>query len=137
MDQNAASLSLHSASLKTSSLVKHRAAEVLGRNAEDEVAGHWRSKGFGVLAQRLRTGAGEIDLVVANADVLVFVEVKARKTMAQAAYAVSPRQQARLLEAASAALATHGDWERPCTRFDVALVYPGGVSHIEDAIRYN
>jgi putative endonuclease len=119
------------------SLVKHRAAEVLGRNAEDEVARHWRDKGFGILAQRLRTGAGEIDLVVANAEVLVFVEVKARKTMAQAAYAVSPRQQARLLEAASVALATHEDWERPCTRFDVALVYPGGVAHIEDAIRYN
>ena len=122
---------------QTNSLVKHRAAESLGRVAEDEVALHWQSKGFGILAQRLRTGAGEIDLVVANAEVLVFVEVKARKTMAEAAYAVSPRQQARLLEAAGVALATHEGWERPCTRFDVALVYPGGVSHIEDAIRYN
>ncbi len=135
MDQNAASLK--GEFLKPLSLAKHRAAEILGRNAEDEVALHWRSKGFGILARRLRTGAGEIDLVVANAEVLVFVEVKARKTMAQAAYAVSPRQQARLLEAAGAALAAHEGWERPCTRFDVALVYPGGVSHIEDAIRYN
>ncbi len=68
---------------------------------------------------------------------LVFVEVKARKTMAEAAYAVSPRQQARLLEAASLALATHSHWERPGVRFDVALVYAGGIEHIEDAIRYN
>ncbi len=122
---------------QASSLVKRRAAENLGRIAEDEVALFWQGKGFAILAQRLRTGAGEIDLVVANAGVLVFVEVKARKTMAEAAYAVSPRQQARLLEAASLALATHEDWDRPSVRFDVALVYAGGIEHIEDAIRYN
>ena len=118
-------------------LVKRRAAETLGRSAEDEVALIWQGKGFEILAQRLRTGAGEIDLVVASAAMLVFVEVKARKTTAEAAYAISPRQQARLLEAASLALATHEDWQRPAVRFDAALVCPGGIAHIEDAIRYN
>ena len=135
--QNTITLAKPNALAKQNTLAKHRAAETRGRVAEDEVAQYWRRKGFGVLAQRLRTGAGEIDLVVANAQALVFVEVKARKTLAEAAYAVTPRQQARLLGAASLALAMHEDWERPCTRFDVALVHPGGVSHIEDAIRYN
>jgi putative endonuclease len=117
--------------------VKRRAAETLGRNAEDDVAMLWKAKGFSVLAQRLRTGAGELDLVVADRETLVFVEVKARRSMAEAAYAVSPRQQARLLEAASTALAAHEDWHRPCIRFDVALVCNGAIEHIEDAIRYN
>jgi putative endonuclease len=117
--------------------VKRRAAETLGRNAENDVALLWQAKGFSVLAQRLRTGAGELDLVVADHETLVFVEVKARRSMAEAAYAVSPRQQARLLEAANMALATHEDWHRPCTRFDVALVCNGAIEHIEDAIRYN
>jgi len=111
------------------------AAESRGRAAETAVARRWQARGYDVLAQRLRTGAGEIDLVVANPEKLVFIEVKSRKSFADAAYAVLPRQQARLLEAAGAALAAHQDWERPETRFDVALVCNGEIRHIPDAIR--
>jgi putative endonuclease len=114
-----------------------RQAEARGREAEDSVAAIWRSRGYDVLAQRLRTASGEIDLVVADPSTLVFVEVKARKSFSQAAYAVLPRQQSRLLEAASVALAEHAEWERPVTRFDVALVCNGAIRHIRDAIRYN
>jgi putative endonuclease len=123
--------------LQPLSCVKRRIAETLGRKAEDMVALELQAKGFHVLAQRLRTGAGEIDLVLADAETLVFVEVKARNSLAEAAYAIAPRQQARLLEAASLALALHEDWQRPATRFDVALVCHGTTHLIEDAIRYN
>jgi len=116
--------------------VERRKAEARGREAEDSVAAIWRSRGYSVLARRLRTGSGEIDLVVANSATLVFVEVKARNSFGQAAYAVRPRQQARLLEAAGAAMAEHVEWHRPDTRFDVALVCNGAVRHIRDAIRY-
>ena len=122
---------------KTSSIVNRRAAEAKGRAAEDEVAARLRNRGLTILARRLRTGAGEIDLVAADDQSLIFIEVKARRTLTEAAYAVSPRQQARLLEAASVALAHRPDWARPCTRFDVALVSGGAVSIIEDAIRYH
>ena len=115
---------------------KRRAAEVLGRGAEDIVAKRLEGQGFAILARRLRTGAGEIDLVVADAGRLVFVEVKARGCLADAAYAVSPRQQARLLAAASAALAQHEEWARDEIRFDVALVAGGRVEMLVDAIRY-
>jgi putative endonuclease len=113
-----------------------RHAERRGRAAEDTVAERWQAAGFNILARRLRTGAGEIDLVAANVDRLVFIEVKARDSFTAAAHAVPPRQQARLLEAAGAALATHADWQRPETSFDVALVCGGAIHHIEDAIRY-
>lgn len=118
------------------SSLQRRQAEARGRLAEDSVAAVWRSQGFSVLARRLRTKSGEIDLVVADSATLVFVEVKARNSFTQAAYAVQPRQQARLLEAAGAALAEHADWQRADTRFDVALVCGGAVCHIRDAIRY-
>ncbi len=95
-----------------------------------------RRRGFTVLARRLRTGSGEIDLVVADGRTLVFIEVKARRSFAVAALAVGPRQQARLFQAASLALALHPEWERANTRFDVALVCGGRVEMIEDAIRY-
>jgi putative endonuclease len=115
---------------------KRRAAEISGRTAERDAAAHLAGQGFTILAQRLRTGVGEIDLVLADRDTLVFVEVKARSSLAQAAYAVSPRQQARLLEAATVAMARHPEWARSCTRFDVILYASGVCQHIEDAVRY-
>lgn len=87
------------------------------------------------MAQRLRTPAGEIDLVVADAETLVFVEVKARRCLSDAAYAVLPRQQMRLLNAAESAMAAYPDWCRPSARFDVALVSGGMIEQIKDAIR--
>ncbi len=116
---------------------KRRKAEAQGRFAEAAVASLWAEKGFTVLAQRLRTGAGELDLIVADPRTLIFIEVKARSSLAEAAYAIPARDQARLLGAADAALALHPDWARPDTRFDVALVAHGTVQHIEDAIRYH
>ena len=113
-----------------------RAAEAFGRRAENSVAASWQARGYDVLARRLRNEAGEIDLIVADAQTLVFVEVKARRG-GDAAYAVLPRQQRRLLLAAEAALAAHQAWQRPVMRFDVALVGGGAIEHIEDAIRYN
>ena len=122
---------------KPSAPARRRKAERLGRGAEEEVARRLEAQGFAVLARRLRTKAGEIDLVVADAQLLVFVEVKARGCLADAAYAVSARQQARLLEAASLALAAHEDWARPDIRFDVALVAGAAVAIVADAIRYS
>jgi putative endonuclease len=116
---------------------KRRAAEALGRGAEDIVAARLEEQGFTVLARRLRTKSGEIDLVVADAGSLVFVEVKARGCIADAAYAVSARQQLRLLEAASLALATHEEWARDEIRFDVALVAGARIEILADAIRYS
>jgi len=114
---------------------KRQAAESRGRSAEAFVAQHWQELGFSVLAQRLRTKAGEIDLIVADAETLIFVEVKSRKSFAQAAHAIMPRQQSRLFQSASSALADHDDWARSNMRFDIALVCNGAVEHIHDAIR--
>lgn len=116
---------------------KRQAAEMRGRAAEASVAAIWQAQGFNVLAQRLRTRSGEIDLVVADPETLVFIEVKARKTFEDAAYALLPRQQMRLLQAADSALGLHADWSRPNIRFDVALVCDGKILNIEDAIRQN
>ncbi len=118
-------------------LARRREAQALGRGAEDLVAEQLQAAGYTILAQRLRTKAGEIDLVVAEDRRLIFIEVKARPRLAEAAYAVSARQQARLLEAAGVALATRPEWAREETRFDVALIAGGAVQMIKDAIRYS
>jgi len=115
--------------------IRRQAAESQGRIAEAFVAQLWESKGFSVLARRLRTKAGEIDLIVADPSMLVFIEVKSRKSFGQAAHAVAPRQQIRMYQAADSALADHDEWNRPNIRFDIALFCNGSVEHIHDAIR--
>jgi putative endonuclease len=95
-----------------------------------------QADGWTVLAQRLRTEAGEIDIVAATADILAIVEVKARPTLADAALALGVRQQARLLAAAEIVLARHPDWARQGMRFDLIVVDASGtVRRIADAFR--
>ena len=48
----------------------------IGRLGEQAAAEHLRRRGFEILARNVRTAAGEIDLVAAGAQAIVFVEVK-------------------------------------------------------------
>src|SRR6476469_4579760 len=71
-----------------------------GLSAETRAAAFLMAKGYRILAQRFRTRYGEIDIVARRRNLLTFVEVKARATLDAAAYAVTARQQARIIEAA-------------------------------------
>lgn len=113
---------------------RHR-AEAAGRTAETTAAAWYETQGFVTLARRLRTSRGEIDLVVADAASIIFVEVKARRSVRVAAESVTPRQQARLVGAAEIALAENASWHRDATRFDVILVVSGAIISIPDAFR--
>ena len=92
--------------------------------------------GWVVHARRLRTAAGEIDIVAEKDGLLAIVEVKARPTLADAAAALTARQRARLLAAAEILLAEHPDWGTNGVRFDVMVVdATGAVRRIADAFR--
>ena len=58
-----------------------------GLSAEARAAAFLTVKGYRILAKRFRTPYGEIDLVARRRNVVVFVEVKARATLDDAAYA--------------------------------------------------
>ena len=89
-----------------------------------------------MLARRFRTEAGEIDIIAAQPDLLAIIEVKARRTLADAALALTPRQRDRLLAAAEIVLAEHPDWARPGMRFDLIVVdAAGSIRRIADAFR--
>jgi putative endonuclease len=89
-----------------------------------------------VLARRFRTEAGEIDIIAAQPDLLAIIEVKARRTLTDAALALSARQRGRLIAAADIALAEHPEWAREGMRFDLMLVdSTGTVRRIADAFR--
>lgn len=115
------------------------ARRVFGLVAESEAERYLRRKGYRILDRNVRSPSGELDLVAQVADVLVFVEVKARRTEAcgGALYAVDARKQARLIRLAAQYLAQHRLRNRTC-RFDVVLCTggtdkPETIQHIEHA----
>jgi putative endonuclease len=111
-------------------------AYVRGTAAEAAACASLMRDGWTVLGRRLRTEAGEIDVVAATPDLLAIVEVKARPTLADAAMALGARQRARLLAAAEIVLAEHPEWARPGMRFDLMVVDAAGtVRRIADAFR--
>ena len=56
---------------------KRTAAEKRGRAGETLAALYLRFKGYRILAQRVRTPVGEIDLIAEKSGIVAFVEVKA------------------------------------------------------------
>jgi putative endonuclease len=99
----------------------------VGLSAESRAAAFLIAKGFRILARRWRSPAGEIDIVARRRALLVFVEVKARERLDDAAWSVTERQRARIAAAAEIWLAQHGDPRIRDIRFDAMLVAPGRI----------
>ncbi len=95
-----------------------------GISAESRAAAWLMAKGYRILAKRFRTPYGEIDIVARRRNLVAFVEVKARGSLDDAAYAVTPRQQARIIEAAQAWLMAHPEHAEFDLRFDAMLIVP-------------
>ncbi|NLZ44423.1 MAG: YraN family protein [Clostridia bacterium] len=77
-------------------------------------------KGYVILDRNFRTRYGEVDLVAEDGEVLVFVEVKARRSLnyGSGAEAVTRMKQQRLIRAALNYMHRRGWQNRPC-RFDL------------------
>ena len=103
---------------------ERQVAFALGLSAESRAAAMLVAKGYRIVARRWRSPVGEIDIVARRRRTLVFVEVKARERLDDAAEAVIGRQQRRIIAAAEAWLATHPDDVDSDIRFDVMLVAP-------------
>ncbi len=107
-----------------------------GVGAEAAACAALLADGWAILAQRLRTPAGEIDIIAERDGLLALVEVKSRPTLAGAAFSLGPRQRARLIAAGEIVLAGQPGWGRAGVRFDVMLVDAAGqVRRIADAFR--
>jgi putative endonuclease len=100
------------------------AAFQTGLSAESRACAWLIAHGYRVLARRFKTPVGEIDIVVKRRNLVAFVEVKARASLDDAAYAVTPRQQLRIIAAAQAFLAQNPQYEQYDMRFDAILVAP-------------
>lgn len=110
----------------------------LGRRGEDVAHRFLQRAGFVIVDRnyRMASGAGEVDLIGWEQDMLVFVEVKSRNTDAYGApdRAVGLQKQSSLIRAARE-YARHAEvpWDR--VRFDVVNVVfakPMAVTHFRN-----
>src|SRR5688572_11087070 len=89
-----------------------------GLSAESRAAAFMIAKGFRILARRWKSPVGEIDIVARRRKLLVFIEVKARERLDDAAWSVTERQRARIVAAAEAWLAVNQEVSFQDIRFD-------------------
>ena len=113
--------------------------KLFGQAGESAAEEYLRRKGYRILARNLRSPLGELDLVAEDGQVLVFVEVKARRTdvFGGAIHAVHHRKQGKLIQLAAQYLARHHIKNRLC-RFDVVLLQGSDavapqIEHIQNA----
>ncbi|HEX5182522.1 MAG TPA: YraN family protein [Allosphingosinicella sp.] len=98
-------------------------AERGGRRAETIAAWWLRLRGWAILARRVRTPVGEVDLVARRGRTIAFVEVKARASAEQAAFALDD-YRLRRVAAAAEALAHRYVRAGDDLRIDAILVVP-------------
>jgi putative endonuclease len=95
-----------------------------GRGGEEIAASHLAERGLTILDRNVRFGDGEIDLVAEEGRVLVFVEVRRRRTgrAGTAAESVTARKRARVVRAARRWLARRPRAAVQEVRFDVVAL---------------
>lgn len=95
----------------------------LGADAEQRVADHYAAAGYTIEARNYRCPVGEIDLIAARGDLLVFIEVRSTTTayLDSPTRTVAPAKQQRIARTADRYLATRPQAPRDI-RFDVVGV---------------
>jgi len=116
----------------------------LGQQGELLAETFLRQKGYEIIGRNVRTRRGEIDLIAADKDSLVFVEVRTRSSLAfgTAAESITWRKRQKLRELAMDYLQSLPHYV-PSFRFDVIAIHvpasssaacrQASIEHIEHA----
>ena len=110
-----------------------------GHAAETRARKYLEMKGYRFVAQNVKekrgSGACELDLIMEDKKVLVFIEVKKRKTTELASFSVSSIMQKRLYKGAEVFLAQHQNYQNFDCRFDVVLFDENdNITHLKNVI---
>ena len=101
-------------------LLLHRLLS-FGRRSEILSIDYLRSQGYRIVCSPYRTKTGEADIVAWDGDILVFIEVKARKNDDPPEDSVGVQKQQRVIRAANAYIARYRLQDKPF-RFDILAV---------------
>ncbi|BDV34941.1 YraN family protein [Methylocystis iwaonis] len=111
-----------------------RSAFAYGLRSETIAALWLRAQLYTILDRNFRTQGGEIDIVAKRGGTVVFVEVKARGDLAEAAIAITPQKRRRISRAVDRWIAAN-PWAMRCTlRGDAIFIARGKLpQHLENA----
>ena len=98
--------------------------EAKGRRGEALAAWYLRLKGWRIMAQRVKTPRGEIDLIARRGKTVAFVEVKWRASAAELDFAIDEYRLRRVAAAAEAVAHRYAKADE-VQRIDVLLLAPG------------
>ncbi|MGH1353911.1 MAG: YraN family protein [Thalassovita sp.] len=107
-----------------------RMSHLFGQSAEEQVLRAYEERGATVLQRRWRGQACEIDLILQDAKVLVFVEVKASKSIEKAMNSLRPAQVSRIKRGAEEYLQNVPTGSLTDVRFDLACCDGTGRAQI-------
>jgi len=96
-------------------------SQLKGQQAEQRAYEFLQQQGLELICRNFSCRGGELDLVMSQADMLVFVEVRYRQhsTFGGAAASVTTRKQQKMIVAARYFLHTHPQFAHYGARFDV------------------
>ena len=95
-----------------------------GRASELIAAAALMARGYRILARRVRTPYGEVDIIAVRGRRLAFVEVKRRATRLDCEAALTPHQAGRIGRAAEFWISRHGRYGDHTLGLDAMLVLP-------------
>ena len=95
-----------------------------GKRAEWAALIYLTLKGYRPVARRYKCPAGEIDLIVARRNLVIFVEVKNRADLDTAAFSITQKQQSRITCAAHYWVMKNRQKYDCILRFDAILLVP-------------
>jgi putative endonuclease len=109
---------------------------ILGAEAEAKAADFLRDKGYEIIQSNYRYRRGEIDIIAKHSGLLIFVEVKARKSnrFGEPESFVDSKKHKMIIETADQYI-NENNWQRDI-RFDVISVCSGeqeSIEHFPDA----
>ncbi len=111
--------------------------KIAGDKAEDQACQFLKKKGLKLKQRNFSTRFGEVDLIMQDADCLVFIEVRYRKNrdFGGAAVSVTPKKQQKIIKAALAYQQKNAP--QSSMRFDVLAIEGEGknqqINWIENA----
>ncbi|WP_324770391.1 YraN family protein [Pokkaliibacter plantistimulans] len=114
--------------LTPSSPTNHRTEGVRafwrGRSAEQAACDYLKQAGLTLVDRNIRLANGEIDIIVQEQNILIFVEVRYRSasSLVSATQSVDTNKQSRIINAAHAYLQRNPRWQNQLCRFDVIAV---------------
>tara|TARA_R110000868_G_scaffold226313_1_gene478872 strand:+ start:87 stop:461 length:375 start_codon:yes stop_codon:yes gene_type:complete len=114
---------------------KKDTTKAVGDAAEDRALAHIEQHGLTLVARNFRCKCGEIDLILKDGDVLVFVEVRYRKRQdyGSALESVTASKQKKIHNSAQYYLQTKALGESQAIRFDVVAMSPNDIQWIQHA----